>query len=72
MFEWISIKDDFPPGPYGIVKVRRKNGDEIKAFYHADAVAWVKFYGVETSKFQCYDTYNFLFDVTHWRPLRVK
>lgn len=51
---WVNINDLLPKRE-GIFKVRLKNGDEIKAFFHP-----VK--GV----FRCYKTKAEIVDLTHW------
>ncbi len=64
---WISVKERLPSGPGDILKVRRENDDEIKAYYHADRMAWLSFYTKHNlSHFQDHKTLKFLDDVTHW------
>src|SRR6267142_286123 len=68
--EWISTTDRLPEGPGSIVFVKRENGDEVKAYYHRDKMAWLSFYHKgDLSHFQDHSTMKFLFDVTHWRHL---
>ena len=65
--KWISV-DERLPDDHEVLKVRRKNGDEIKAYFHKDRATWVLFYCKgETSHFQDHKTLEFLFDVTHWK-----
>lgn len=67
VMEWIDVNEKMPKGKGDIVKVRRANGNEIKAYYHEDSMHWLSFYtSAPLSKFQCYETRNFLHDVTHW------
>lgn len=65
MSEWVDAEKQLPEC-HDVLKVRRKNGDEVKAYYYSDGMAWVQFYGVKTSRFQDRSTLSFLFDVTHW------
>ncbi len=51
MTEWISVKENLPPCSC-ILTVKRKNGDQIKAFFHSDKINWLYFYGVKTDHFQ--------------------
>ncbi len=70
MSNWINVETSLPKGAGDIVKVKRKNGDEIKAYYHRDSMIWLSYYCKEkTSQFQDYHTRRFLQDVTHWRLL---
>ncbi len=70
MTQWIRIEDDLPDGPGDIVIAKRKNGQEVKCYYHRDSMLWLSFYYKGTlSKFQDYKTLKFLDDVTHWMPL---
>ena len=64
---WISIKDCYPDKRGAILKVKRECGDERKAYYWGDAMAWLGFFGLSTSHFQDYETNVFLHDVTHWK-----
>ncbi len=66
MDKWININDSLPE-THDIVKVRRENGDEINAYYHADKMCWLNYYGKKTSHFQSFKSLEFLFDVTHWK-----
>ena len=63
--KWINI-DDALPDFHAIVKVKRKNGEEEQAYYHADKMSWLWFYKIETSSFQDMKG-KWLHDVTHWR-----
>jgi hypothetical protein len=64
---WVSIKDRMPRGPGDILKVKRQNGDELKAYYHADRMDWLGYYtNRNLSYFQDHKTKEFLHDVTHW------
>jgi hypothetical protein len=68
--EWIDVKDRLP-STNDIVRVKRENGDKVKCYFHKDAMSWLMFYGVKTSYFQeRHGKRNFLFDVTHWMPLK--
>ncbi len=71
MTEWISVKDeDKLPPCHDVLQVKRENGDEIKAYFHKDKMAWLGFYcKAPRSHFQDHKTMEFLFDVTHWKPL---
>ena len=65
--EWVNVKDELPSGAGDIVKVRRENGDELKAYYSKDKMAWLlRYYKGPTSHFQNHATREFLFDITHW------
>jgi flagellin-specific chaperone FliS len=67
--EWISVKDRLPES-HDIIKVKNENGDEIKAYFHADQMSWLYFYTKEKlSHFQCKNSLKFLHDVTHWMSL---
>lgn len=64
--QWISVKDKLPDS-HDIVRVRRANGDEIKAYFHKDKMVWLQFYcKEELSHFQSHKTGEWLFDVKHW------
>ncbi len=65
MSEWISVEKSLPKWS-DIIKVRRVNGDEIKAYYHDDRMTWLCYYNVKTSYFQDHKTKAWLHDVTHW------
>lgn len=72
--EWTKCSDEMPTLINGILMARRENGNEIKCYYHPDGMSWVRFYKppYELSRFQCYETKDFLHDVTHWKPLKKK
>lgn len=67
--EWIDVNERKPQRT-DIIKVRRLNGDEIKAYYHSDGLAWIPpwYDRKQISSFQDFTTNKFLFDVTHWKP----
>lgn len=44
VMEWIDVNEKMPKGKGDIVKVRRANGNEIKAYYHEDSMHWLSFY----------------------------
>jgi len=73
MNEWINLKDKLPEGPGNIVIVKTEKGQEIKAYYHRDKAAWAHYYReFPWSHFQDFNNYNWLTDVTHWKPLTKK
>lgn len=64
--KWISV-DERLPEHGDVVKVKRANGDEVKAYFHIDKMDWLKFYyNSQLSHFQDHRTLEFLFDVTEW------
>jgi len=64
--EWSNINDKLPDYSC-VLKVKRKNGDECKAYFHKDKMAWLNFYYQgKLSHFQDHKTLEFLFDVTHF------
>jgi hypothetical protein len=67
MMNWISTKDRLPKFS-SVVRIKKSNGDEAKAYFHADAMAWVKFYGIKSTYFQDHESKKFLDldEVTHW------
>lgn len=68
--KWISTQDAMPDGPGNIVKVKLENGNEKKCYYHRDKMIWLAYYNAKTSHFQCYETLEFLHNVTHWKYLQ--
>jgi hypothetical protein len=69
MIEWIDVEKELPAGRGDIVRAKNKNGEVKKVYYHQDSMSWLILYGKKTSKFQDMQG-NFLFDITHWRPLK--
>lgn len=66
MSEWIDVKEKHPNVQNGIFRVRKQNGNEVKAFYHDDHMAKFSFYGVRPCAWWDYETSQPLGDVTHW------
>jgi len=65
--EWVFCKERMPPQT-GIMWVRKENGEEVKAYFHADHMgdlAWYYPRGMSLY-FQDHQTKKFLQDVTHW------
>lgn len=68
--EWISVETEFPTVTSGKFRVRRSNGVEIDAFYYLDAMSWIAFYGLKTSRWWSANGKNERLDnITHWVPL---
>jgi endonuclease I len=67
---WISVKDKLPTH-HAIVRIRKNNGDEAKAYFYMDKIQWIDFYGKKTSYFWDYDTKLPIDgDITHWEDKR--
>ena len=66
--EWIKSLDRLP-NDHCIVQIRRENGEEILAYFHADKMAWLAFYyrGHQLTHWQCKKTLKWLYDVVAWR-----
>ncbi len=75
MEEWHEFDKEFAkdlPKKSDIVKVKLKNGDETKAYFYADKIGWIAFYGHKTGYFWHKDTKELIDHiVTHWRHLRT-
>ncbi len=75
MMEWTALKegydDNIPKDKGCIVKVKRKCGEELKAYFHRDKMAGLAWYWKDhkLSYWQRYDNGHWLYDVTHWMPL---
>jgi len=68
--EWISVDNHLPKCFAGKFRVRMQNNDEKDAFYYADAMAWISFYGQKTSNWwESSGDHKRLDNVTHWMPL---
>jgi hypothetical protein len=69
---WISVEKELPKGLGAIVKVKRESGEELKAYYHSDKMAWLAFYHKKhkCSYWQCFKTRKWLYDVTDWMSLK--
>lgn len=67
--KWIRVQEQLPRYPGDIVMAKRENGQEIKCYYHADSFLWRRFYGTKTSKWETYDSHQFLSDITHWKRI---
>jgi hypothetical protein len=67
--EWISVKNKLPY-THCILRVRRENGEETKAYFHADKMGWAhNYYKFPWTHFQDKKTLEWLEDVTHWMSL---
>lgn len=66
--EWISVEHQLPEVRAGKFRVRRKNGQEMDAFFYLDSIAWIAFYGQKTSHWwSATYPYDRLDDVSYWR-----
>ncbi len=69
MTEWIPVTERLPEGMAGKYTVRLENGDEKKAYYYSDAMAWITWYGHKSCYWwDCSRNNDPLHDVTHWMP----
>lgn len=72
MSEWIKVSDAKNlPNNSTILKVKRANGDEVKAYFHHDNLGRMALYHPPGKNLRWQDkkTLEFLQDVTHWMPL---
>lgn len=68
MEEWIEADKKLPEVFADKFRVRRANGVELVAFFYADAVEWIAFYGHRTSHWwAAHGDHERLDDVTHWK-----
>lgn len=76
--EWLPVENEslFPPS-HKVVKVKRANGDEIKAYFWKDQFFMLTHYfDYKPTYFQQFHGEGkwrerpFLYDVTHWRYLK--
>ncbi len=65
MSGWVNIQEGMPSKDYDIVKVKRADGTEERAYFHPDKMCWLNFYRIKTAYFQGIDL-NWLHDATHW------
>lgn len=65
--KWIKTEDRLP-NFHEVLKVRRENGNVVKAYFHKDKMEWLKFYCKgPLSHFQDHKSLEFLFDVIEWQ-----
>lgn len=71
--EWVDVNDALPERKQGIYKVRRQNGNEVKAYYCEDTIDKLhrlsqvgQKYKTESSYWWDKETKKPLYDVTHW------
>ncbi len=66
--EWSSVKEKLPEVNTGKFRIRRANGCEMEAFFYADQVMWISWYGQKTSHWwNAKGDHERLDDVTHWK-----
>jgi hypothetical protein len=69
MNEWINVKDSLPEKDC-ILKVKRENLNECKAYFWKDQMMWLlRYFKYTPTYFQNEETNEFIYDVTHWMPL---
>jgi hypothetical protein len=67
---WIGVKEKLPLDSW-ILRIKRANGDESKAYFHADKMVWLSYYTKDKlSHFQDCKSLEFLYDVTHWCEIK--
>jgi len=67
MSVWTDVNVSLPKSSACVIHAKRKDGHELKCYYHGDQMRWLTFYtGKKTSHFQDCCTLEFLHDVTHW------
>jgi hypothetical protein len=64
--EWITINERLPTYKNAVLKIRKTNGNEVKAFFCKDRMLWRERYGEAIGHWWDYYQYNPLDDVTHW------
>lgn len=75
--EWITVRDgnddNLPKGLGSIVMVKLKSEEEVKVYFHRDQMARLAAYWKDhkLSYWQRFDNGEWLYDVTHWRPLSI-
>ncbi len=71
--EWIKCIDKLPKTSC-VVFAKTLDSDVMKCYYHADSANWLRFYGVEPSRWQDHKTQSFINDenVTHWSCISLE
>lgn len=68
MEKWHTVEDRIPEVISGKYRVRMKDGSEIDAFFYADKISWIAYYGQKTSHWwNAKGNHERLDNVTHWR-----
>lgn len=68
MSEWISVDDNLPDVTSGKFRVRRSNDLEMDAFFYADGISWIEFYGRKSCHWwDAKGQHERIEDVTQWK-----
>ena len=67
MSDWIDVKDKLPKSSCSGVTVKRECGIIQKAYFHADKMIMIAFYGGKPAYWTDSKTCEGLRDVTHWK-----
>jgi len=65
--EWIDFNKERPNDEFSVYLVKKENGEEEKAFFMPDKIAWVAFFGIKTSFWMGKHSGQLIHDVTHWK-----
>ena len=66
--EWIDVHYGLPDCKAGCFRVKRSSGNEMDAFFYADRMGWVEYYGIKSSYwYDAHKPHDRLDDVTHWK-----
>lgn len=64
---WIKVEDKLPDVKMGKFRVKRTRGIEMDAFFYADRMGWISYYGQKTSHWwDANGNHERLDDVVEW------